>query len=368
MDENTRDLIALSLVSDLGAIRFKHLLDYFGSPRAILEADEDELRNVGGIGGKIASEISSLNSKPRLIQEELKKIERSKVSVISIFDKDYPVNLKSIYDPPFILYIKGKIIPEDVSAVAIVGTRRLSEYGKAATEKIVKGLIARKATIVSGMARGIDTVAHRTALSCGGRTIAVLGSGINVCYPPENRRLFEQIAQEGAVISEFPMSTAPERYNFPVRNRVISGLSLGVVVIEAGRKSGALITADMALEQGREVFAVPGSIFSDGARGSHSLIRQGAKLVESCEDVIDEIDLLKEGMLPLKGRENNETDPVDLSDEEERVYSLLSYDPLQIDSISEMTDFPINRISFILVNLEMKGRIREIPGKMFVRT
>jgi len=264
-----------------------------------------------------------------------------------------------------VLYVKGKLLPEDRIAIAMVGTRRPTTYGKMVAEKLSKELAEREINIVSGLARGIDTSAHKGALSCGGRTIAVLGCGIDICYPPENRALFNEIGERGVVVSEFPMGTRPEKMNFPMRNRIISGLSLGVVIVEAGFRSGALITAGCALEQGREVFAVPGNIFNLGTKGSHSLIKQGAKLVEECEDIIEEIRCLRD-VLPVSPAIKSLRE-VKLSSEEERVYNLLSFEPIHIDLISKQSGLAINRISSVLMNLEMKGRIRQVVGKMFLR-
>jgi len=216
----------------------------------------------------------------------------NKVKTLGIADKDYPTNLRYIYDPPATVYLKGNIVPEDNIAIAIVGSRRATHYGLKNAKSLAFELAVRGITIVSGLARGVDSAAHRGALEAKGRTIAVLGSGLNVIYPKENERLAEEIAQNGAVISEFPLDAGPQRYHFPRRNRVISGLSLGVVVVEAAQKSGALITANCALEQGREVFALPGKIDSFTSRGTHDLIKQGAKLVESIEDIIEELEPL----------------------------------------------------------------------------
>lgn len=217
----------------------------------------------------------------------------NKTRTLSLLDKDYPANLKYIYDPPSILYIKGNILPEDTIAVAVVGSRRATYYGLKNAENLGFQLAAGGITIISGLARGVDSAAHRGALKARGRTIAVLGSGLNKIYPRENEELVEEIAQNGAVISEFALDTPPLRQNFPRRNRIISGLSLGVVVVEAAKRSGALITANFALEQGREVFALPGKIDSFTSKGTHDLIKQGAKLVESIEDIIEELEPLK---------------------------------------------------------------------------
>ena len=236
-------------------------------------------------------------------------------------------------------------------------------------EKLGRELAARGLTVVSGLARGIDSAAHKGALSAVGRTIAALGSGLDVVYPPENRGLLEEISQKGAVISEFPMSTSPERGNFPRRNRIISGLSLGVVVVEAAQRSGALITVDFALEQGREVFALPGKVDSLTSRGTNGLIQQGAKLVTTGEDIIEELEPIWESLLPEKETgEKNELSLPPLKEEEKKVYELLSDEPRHIDFLIRETEFPVGRIASLLLMLQMKKLIKELPGKMYVKT
>jgi len=364
MAEKIEHWLVLNMIPGLGAARCQKLLSHFGSPQRILEADLNELQHVSGIGEYTARQI--INFKDKLnIEKEIARIEREKISLVTFFDDNYPSNLKSIFDPPILLYVKGKLLPEDRIAIAMVGTRRPTTYGKMVAEKLSKELAERDITVVSGLARGIDTCAHRGALSGKGRTIAVLGCGIDICYPPENRSLFDEIAERGAVISEFPMATRPEKVNFPLRNRVISGLSLGAVIVEAGARSGALITADCALEQGREVFAIPGNIFNLETKGTHSLIKQGAKLVEGCEDIIEEISCLSSVLsLPPAIKSFGK---VALSPEEEQIYNLLSFEPVHIDLISREAGLPINRISPLLMNLEMKGKIKQVAGKMFLR-
>jgi len=364
MAEKIEQWLLLNMIPGVGSSRCQKLLKHFGSPQAILEASVKELEHVSGIGEYTARQIVNLKDKLD-VERELSRIEKQKICIITFFDENYPSNLKSIFDPPVLLYVKGKLLPEDIIAIAMVGTRRPTAYGKMVAEKLSGELAERDVTVVSGMARGIDSFSHRGALSRGGRTIAVLGCGIDVCYPPENRDLLNEISEKGAVVSEFPMGTRPERMNFPLRNRVISGLSLGVVIVEAGPKSGALITAECALEQGREVFAVPGNIFNLETKGTHSLIKEGAKLVEGYGDIIEEISCLRD-VLPVTPTTKLQRQ-VELSEEEERVYNLLSFEPIHIDLISKESGLPINRISPILMNLEMKGRIREVAGKMFLR-
>jgi len=364
MVEKIEHWLTLNMLPGIGASRCQKLLKHFGSAQAVLEADLNELQHVSGIGEYTARQIVKFRDKLD-IEKEISKIEKQKVSIVTFADDNYPSNLKTIFDPPIVLYVKRKLLPEDRIAIAMVGTRRSTTYGKMVAEKLSKELAERDITVVSGLARGIDTCAHRGALSSGGRTIAVLGCGIDICYPPENKALFDEISEHGAVVSEFPIGTPPEKTNFPIRNRIISGLSLGAVIVEAGSRSGALITAECALEQGREVFAVPGNIFNLGTKGTHSLIKQGAKLVEGCEDIIEEIGCLRDvlpGSLAIRS-----TGEVKLSPEEERVYNLLSFEPIHIDFISKESGLPINRISTVLMNLEMKGRIKQVAGKMFLR-
>jgi len=283
---------------------------------------------------------------------------------IFISDEEYPGILRNIHDPPESFYIKGEILPEDDIAIGIVGSRRATIYGVQTCEKLAYELASRGITIVSGMARGIDSAAHRGALKAGGRTIAVLGCGINIVYPPENKLLADKIQKQGAVISEFAPDTEPFSFNFPKRNRIISGLSLGVVVIEAAQKSGALITASCALEQNREVFAVPGKVNSATSFGTHKLIKEGAKLVGSAEDIIEELNITIE----RNSEAQEELHPkLKLEGEESRVYSLLSDEPSYIDDISERSGLLLNQVSGILLNLQLKKLVKEKPGKLYYK-
>lgn len=293
---------------------------------------------------------------------------KKKFKTFAVKDKGYPANLRYIFDPPQALYVSGSIVQEDNLAIAIVGSRRATYYGLKNAESLSFELATRGITIVSGLARGVDSAAHRAALKAGGRTIAVLGSGLNVIYPPENKELSEKITHSGAVISEFALDTPPYRVNFPRRNRIISGLSLGVIVVEAARKSGALITANCALEQGREVFALPGKIDSFTSSGTHSLIKQGAKLVESIEDVIEELEALRFLQInQSKGKEKIEVE-LDLPEEEKQVYVCLGIAPLHIDDIIQRSAFSYGKLLTSLLKLEHRKLVRELPGKLFVRT
>lgn len=282
---------------------------------------------------------------------------------VNIKDGEYPEILKTMKNPPEELFVNGKIIPSDRNAVAIVGTRRATFYGLQQCEKIAYDLAERGITIVSGMARGIDSRAHRGALKAGGRTIAVMGSGHDCIYPPENKKLYDEISQNGAVISQFPNKTEPRPFNFPMRNRIISGLALGILVIEAPEKSGALITAECALEQGREVFAIPGNINSTKSSGSNALIKDGAKLVQDAEDILEEF----ERILDFRNAEKKRSLPV-LSSEEKAVFDIVGDEAKAIDEISDISGMRSGEISKILFKLELKKLIKTMPGSNFVRT
>jgi len=293
MDSFKKDLILLNMVQGIGYIRLKALLDEFKEPGNILRASLDKLRSIKGIGPAIAQAVKNASSDYD-IDEEIALIKKAGAEILTLFDKSYPENLKNIYDPPTVLYTKGSFKKEDELSIAIVGSRKCTYYGMNMADKIAEQLAAACVTIVSGLARGIDTSAHKGALKAKGRTIAVLGSGLGNIYPAENKLLAEEIAKNGVLVSEFPMQMPPDKNNFPRRNRLISGLSRAVLVVEAANKSGALITADFALEQGRDVFAVPGTADRLLSMGTNSLIKQGAKLVDSAEDILEELKIDKD--------------------------------------------------------------------------
>jgi len=355
--------LLLNLLPEIGPLRMHRLLEHFGEVEKIFSAEISELCQVEDIGEKLAKRILSAPKEVDL-EKELKLIEKYQVKLIFWGDANYPPALKTLPDSPIVLYLRGELKEEDIFAISIVGTRRATNYGKLATEKLAKGLAEAKITVISGLARGIDTAAHLAALSVGGRTIAVLGNGLAVHYPPENRKLEEKIIGSGALISEFPMTYPPERTNFPQRNRLIAGLSFGVVVIEADLKSGALITARLALEQGREVFALPGSIFSSYSRGTHLLIKEGAKLVEEMADIIEEIQPLKERWRPQVAKE---VSAEKLSPEEKEIYKIFPFEPVSIDFLLEHTGLGLGKISQLLLSLEMKGLVKSLAGKMYQR-
>lgn len=380
MQSNIRSWIQLNMIPGVGPLRFYTLLRYFGSPERVLSASQKELSNIRGIGEIIAKQIIE-NKETIKVDEELEKIEKQGVTVLTLQSEDYPKNLLSIFDPPPVLYVKGRLKPEDRFAIGMVGSRIASSYGRTIAKQLCTQLVAKGITIISGLARGIDTSVHQAVLEANGRTIAVMGCGLDVIYPPENKDLWMQIINHGAVISEFPFGTSPERFNFPQRNRLISGLSFGVVVVEAPIKSGSLITADLALEQGRDVFAVPGPINSRLSAGTNNLIKQGAKLIETADDILEEFDLVIEALKfspseqEIASAKPHQTSVKDImSKEEEMIYQLLTDEPQHIDYICHLAKIgvaPITAISqiiSILIQLEIKGLVTQRRGKMFLRS
>ncbi len=372
----------LSKADGLGSVRLKRLLDKFGTAKDVIDASEKELVSVEGINTKTARPVAGLRRNLDTLEKDFealeKKMRRLAIGALTISDKDYPQLLKKIYDPPAILYFKGKNSGEILknsldSCIGIVGTRTPTEYGKKVCEQISAELSNLGITVLSGFARGIDTVAHKTVLSyksASGKTVAVFGCGLDVIYPPENKKLYEMIVEQGLILSEFEISAKPDSMNFPRRNRIISGLSLGVVVIESGKEGGALITARCALDQGREVYAVPGDINSRLSKGTNELIKNGqAKLVDSVEDILDEL-RTKLNMLPFEESKNGKPAKniqVDLKGNEKTIYDFISSakDAFHIDAISESTGLNISDCLVNLLNLEFKGLIRQLPGKMF---
>jgi len=356
-----RDILYLLTIPNIGPGRVRRLLSVFESVEEILHTPARKLIQIDGIDYKLASQLKQ-GGDPVEVEKQLSLIEKIKPGLLTIWDKQYPPALKKIPDPPVILFYKGKLPNEYPAAIGVVGTRTPTSYGKIVTEKLVTELIQNGITIVSGMARGIDTIAHRTAIKKSGQTFAVLGCGIDVIYPPENRPLYEEIQQHGALLSEFFLSTGPDAQNFPRRNRIISGLCQGVLVVEAGEKSGALITANYALDQNREVFAVPGNITNPKARGSNALIQQGAKLVQSVEDILTEI----QGSTALKSPEERPIPP-HFNNLERDILEHLTGEPKHIDRlVMELKESPALILSSLL-NLELQGFVRQLSGKMFIR-
>jgi len=357
-----KDILIGLNIAGIGYIRLKRLIEVFGGLEEISRGDEFTLRKIDGMGPDLAGKILSLKDGSAL-EKERKLIDKERAGILTVFDEGYPENLKNIYDPPIVLYVKGEIKPEDKRAVALVGSRRASLYGLNICRDLAGALSARGITVISGLARGIDSAAHKGTLDAGGRTVAVLGSGLNNLYPPENRAIAGRIADSGALISEFPMGMAPLKRNFPIRNRVISGLSLGVVVVEAAKKSGALITAYSALEEGREVFAVPGKAGTVTAMGTHGLIKKGAKLVDGIDDIIEELNLSTSDLVvgpspPAKG--------MNLEGTEKRLYDILSEKAEHIDTIVDKTRLPAQEIAGILLKMEFKRLVKELPGKNYI--
>ena len=355
---------ACGLLPQLGGVALQGFVDTFGSVAAAWAATPDALRQVAGIG-PITAEAMRRFPWRRMLREDQARVAKVGLTVIVWGDPEYPARLRAIASAPPVLYLRGALEPEDEAAVAIVGSRRATAYGEEMAGELARELGRRGLTIVSGLARGIDAAAHRGALDAGARTVAVLGNGLDQTYPPEHRELAAAVAASGALVSEFPLGTAPLRPHFPRRNRIISGLSLGVVVVEAGVESGALITANHALEQGRDVFAVPGRVHARYSEGCNRLIKAGAKLVESWEDVLAE---LVPNLKARRRRRPTGPPPPNLADDEQRVYDLLVDGPLHIDAIIVQSGLGGGRAASVLVGLEMKGVIRQLRGKVFERT
>ncbi len=358
-----REWILLSKIPHLGPKKCRELVQYFGSPQEVFSASFDKLSDIPGVGKEIAKIITK-KARNISVEEDLKLIKKFGVQIITFQDTRYPFNLQNIFDPPPLLYVRGELREEDKDALAVVGTRRATIYGKLVARRLAREIAEEGITIVSGMARGIDTAAHWGALEVGGRTIAVLGSGVDTVYPPENKQLMDKIIEKGAVVSEFPLKSLPEAPHFPQRNRIISGLSRGVLVVEAPLKSGALITAEFALEQGREVFSVPGSINSPKSQGTNRLLKEGAKLVERAEDIFEELNFS-----PVLSRvEVVKNKELLLSLEEKKIFEFIKEEPLHIDSLVEKSELSASIVAAILTKLQIKGFIREFPGKVFIRS
>lgn len=337
------------------------LLERFGGPEAIFQASESELKSVERVTDKALAKL--LGPIPAAVDRDLRTMAESGIKMIPIASSEYPVCLKEIYDPPPVLYVNGTLLESDKHSIAIVGSRRATVYGRSIAEKIGGDLAARGLTIVSGGARGIDTAAHKGALAAGGRTIAFLGCGIDVSYPAENKKLFEAMAESGAVVSEFPLGANPEPWRFPPRNRLISGMSLGVLVCQSPEASGALITAGYAAEQGKDTYAVPGNVDDERNRGCHKLIQDGAKLVMDANDILHEL-----GLDGDEGEPRQMGLPIGALNEQERdIASLLSLEPMHLDEIIEKTGMTPPMVSGTLTILEMKNVVRRVPGNAYVR-
>ena len=365
--EQLTDLFLLLSVDRIGPAKIRNLLARFKELPNILSATTSELIETEGISKELASRIRKISSEKdsitKFLEKELKVLEKLGGRVITVWDEDFPPLLKKIYDPPLVLYVLGQFDEKDKYSIAVVGTRQPTNYGKIQAEKIVTDLVAQNITIVSGMARGIDSVAHSSALKNNGRTIAVIGSGLDVIYPAENKKLFNEIRDKGVIISEFNLGTLPNAENFPKRNRIISSLTLGTLVIETAITGGAMQTARLALDQNREVFAIPGNLGVKQSEGTNLLIQRGeAELVKSAEDILTELELK---LKPVLGK-NIPKQQKDLTIFEEKIYNCLLNEPLQIDKIAEMTNQSTSDCLVNLLSLEFKGMVKQLPGKMFM--
>ncbi|MBI4427986.1 MAG: DNA-protecting protein DprA [Ignavibacteriales bacterium] len=362
---DVRDLLRLAAVPRIGHQKIRSLVSHFKDPAAVFKASPRELTKVPGIVKDLAVSIAHQEDGEAFADDQLRRLNKLGGRIITIWEKGYPELLKKIYDPPAYLFVLGEFAETDRYSIAIVGTRMASSYGKIVAENFSKELARLGITTVSGLARGIDTIVHSSTLKANGRTIAVIGSGLDVPYPPENLLLLERIAKQGVVISEFLMGTSPDATNFPRRNRIISGLSLGTVVIESAENGGAMITASTALDQNREVFAVPGRIHENRSRGPNKLIQEGrAKLVLTVEDILDE---LKQQLKEFLTREHEPEPAAELTLFELKILDVLRSDATHIDTIAEDAQISPADTLVNLLSLEFKGLVKQMPGKMFVK-
>jgi DNA processing protein len=349
--KDTKYWVGFSLIPRIGRVKLSRIESYFGDLKSAWQAPPAELKKAGLDSGSVNTirdwrdQISP--------DDEMEKLAKHGVKAVTFHDADYPARLKEIYDYPPVLYIRGKLLPQDEWCLAVVGTRRSTVYGRQAAEEIVTDLARNKITIVSGLAKGIDSIAHQSALGAGGRTIAVAGCGLDIVYPAENAGLARQIIEQGALISEFPLGTRPRPENFPRRNRILSGLSLGVLVAEAGENSGAMITAHLALEQNREVFAVPGSILSPSSRGVNRLIQEGAKLVRDYTDILEELNLT------AVAQQMELTELLPATETETLLLKQLSAEPVHIDEVCRKSQLPVATVSGTLAMMELKGLVKQ---------
>lgn len=350
--------MGLNLVNGIGAVRFQKLLDHFGDARTAWEAPPAALQSVE-LTQKVMENLIQVRASVDLlaIWEQLEKL---KINLLTWMDENYPRRLKEISQPPPVLYVRGEIIPKDEWAVAVVGTRKLSPYGRQVAEEVAGFLARNGVTVVSGLARGIDSVAHRAALNAGGRSIAVLGNGVDHIYPAENSNLAEKMIENGALISDYPLGTPPDAAHFPIRNRIISGLSIATVIVEAGQKSGALITAEFAANQGRDVFAVPGKIFAPQSKGTNRLIRDGAHPLLNPEDLMAALDLT----MVTEHQTARTVLPADAT--EAALFKVLGHEPKHVDEIGMLAKMPIEQVSATLALMELKGIVRQVGGMQYV--
>ncbi|MDO8568009.1 MAG: DNA-processing protein DprA [Dehalococcoidales bacterium] len=357
-NSNIEYWVGFSLVPGIGRVKFTQIENYFDSLQTAWKASPSELKQAGLDNGVIEA-IATCRGKVSL-DAEMEKLERHGVKALTYHDPQYPSRLKEIYDFPPLLYVRGSLLPQDEWCLSVVGTRRATVYGRQVTEEMVTDLSRSQITIVSGLAKGIDSVAHQTALDAGGRTIAVFACGLDIVYPAENVNLAHSIIQQGALVSEYPLGTKPRAENFPRRNRIMSGMSLGVLVIEADESSGAVITAHLALEQDREVFAVPGSILSPASRGTNHLIQEGAKLVRNYTEVLEELNLT------AVARQIEMTEIIPASDTESILMKQLSAEPTHIDEVCRNSNLPVATVSSTLTMMELKGLVKQVGPMNYV--
>ena len=362
-------LIALNMIDGVGPIRTRSLLDHFGEAPKVLAASAARIMQVRTIGEETATRIAAWEKTVDLAGE-LKRIQDFGCHVLIGSDENYPASLREIYDPPVVLYVKGELTTRDKNGIAMVGSRLTTPYGIETARKLAYQLAYLGVTVVSGGARGIDTAAHQGALSAKGRTIAVLGTGINLVWPPENAELYARIAANGAVITQFPFNRPADKQTFPIRNRIVAGMTLGTLVVEANLSSGALITANFATEYGRQVFAVPGRIDSPRSKGCHELIKKGAKLCEGAEDVLSEFEyLFPASNKPASINETGFLPALELNEKEQVILAALKAgEETPIDDIIRATALPSSAVSVALFGLEMKRLIKQLPGKLFVKS
>lgn len=360
-------LIALNMIPHVGPVRLRQLLEHFTEPASVLQASKASLLRVQGVSDMTADSISGWEKNIDL-SAELKRIQEFGCRVVTQLDEDYPPLLREIYDPPIVLYVKGTLTSRDKNAIALVGSRLTTNYGTGIARKFAYQLAYMGITVVSGGARGIDTAAHQGALTAKGRTIAVLGTGINQVFPPENAQLFEKIAANGALMTQFPFNRPADKQSFPIRNRIVAGMTLGTVIVEANLTSGALITANFAVEYGRQVFAVPGPIDSPRSKGCHDLIKKGAKLCESAEDIVTEFEYL----FPTSNKPPSTGEPAQLpgltlNESEKLLFEALGREDVYMDELIARTGLAPSTVSVALLTLEMKKLVRQMPGKLFSR-
>jgi DNA processing protein len=360
------DALRLSLVDGVGPLTRTALVARFGSPSAVFHAAPSELREVDGVGPKILGNLLKARQ-DEAAAAELARCREQQVQIVVREDPGYPKPLANIPDPPGLLFVRGSLLPADALAIAVVGTRHASSYGMRTAERLSGALSRAGYTIVSGLARGIDAAAHRGAIGANGRTIAVLGSGVLKVYPPEHAKLADEVIAHGALISEVPPLAPPLGHSFPQRNRIVTGLSLGVLVVEAGEQSGALISARHAMEQGRDVFAVPGPIDSVESRGCHKLIRDGAKLVQCVEDILEELGPLAEPAKTADERQVHHPAELQLNELEKQVLDAVTREACMIDNVIATSGLPAHRVLSIVSVLEMRRLIRRVSGNLVAR-